>query len=534
MCMCWDLIGMRRPDWRQLAATGGQLCFLYQWRRAGFCLLPAWPDAILLDDVRAVTQRTTDQLAARAPTVDVVVHLAGSPCPGLCAWNPFRHGEQEISFPLAAVEEMEVYFASMSNECRDVMSKQAGYSPVEIQVADPVEQRRRRYFWCSWKVRARTGVVLEEQPGVTRVRLRPHARLATSAWIQPGWRTARDHVSFPTLMHPCPVRTPRWRMPGVDEASQFALDQWRRNRHRRPPVHYERKVMLVHEKTGKRRYKDTGENEVLHGFERGHTLPAYTSKERRLDPVGAVDARGRLLGNCYHPFAVAFLVGELAAELELVREGVDIDELAQARIRLVPTANASVLSNADQRADGHPHELGLQDMARYLLLQQSARGGEIRNLAGVPHRACKWSEVPAQWFQWSTALSVPWRQRAHINICEAMARHLSLRQRGRQASLHHQRFLHLLESQVCLNAASKGAGTRAEEVQWCAARVQPAGRQRQEFRHLAGDGDISEANEVFSRHGLSSFATSLWANPKEWAREGVALCRASGKLSSKS
>ncbi len=85
MCMCWDLIGMRRPDWRQLAATGGQLCFLCQWRRAGFCLLPAWPDAILLDDVRAVTQRTTDQLAARAPTVDVVVHLAGSPCPGLCA-----------------------------------------------------------------------------------------------------------------------------------------------------------------------------------------------------------------------------------------------------------------------------------------------------------------------------------------------------------------------------------------------------------------------------------------------------------------
>ena len=219
--------------------------------------------------------------------------------------------------------------------------------------------------------------------------------------------------------------------------------------------------MLAHEKTGKRRYKDTEENEVLHGFERGHTLPAYTSKERRLDPVGAVDARGRLLGNCYHPFAVAFLVGELAAELELVREGVDIDELAQARIRLVPTANASVLSNADQRADGHPHELGLQDMARYLLLQQSARGGEIRNLAGVPHRACKWSEVPAQWFQWSTALSVPWRQKAHINICEAMARHLSLRQRARQPSLHHQRFLHLMDSQVNLNVASKGrSGSR--------------------------------------------------------------------------
>ncbi len=182
--------------------------------------------------------------------------------------------------------------------------------------------------------------------------------------------------------------------------------------------------MLVHEKTGKRRYKDAEENEVLHVFELG-------------------------------------IVGELAAELELAREGVDIDELAQARIRLVPTANASVLSNADQTWDGDPHELGLQDMARYLLLQQSARGGEISNLAGVPHRRCKWSEVPAQWFQWSTALSVPWRQRAHINICEAMARHLSLRQRARQPSLHHQRFLHLMDSQVNSNVASKGrSGSR--------------------------------------------------------------------------
>ena len=100
-------------------------------------------------------------------------------------------------------------------------------------------------------------------------------------------------------------------------------------------------------------------------------------------------------------------------------------------------------------------------MARYLLLQQSARGGEIRNLAGVPHRGCPWQEIPAERFTWDTVLSVPWREPSRINICEARARDLAIRQRARQPRLHHQRFLHLMDSQVNLNVAAKGrSGSR--------------------------------------------------------------------------
>ena len=138
-----------------------------------------------------------------------------------------------------------------------------------------------------------------------------------------------------------------------------------------------------------------------------------------------------------------------------------MDELVQLCVRLRPATGSSPLPDADEAWEGRIEDLELVDMPRYLLLQQSARGGEIRNPAGVPHRGCKWSEVPAHWFQWATALSVPWRHEAHINICEAMARHLSLRQRARQPSLHHQRFLHLMDSQVNLNVASKGrSGSR--------------------------------------------------------------------------
>ncbi len=59
----------------------------------------------------------------------------------------------------------------MLNETRDGMSTHAGYEPIEIQPSDLVEQRRRRYYWCSWKVRARPGVELVERPGCTPSRL---------------------------------------------------------------------------------------------------------------------------------------------------------------------------------------------------------------------------------------------------------------------------------------------------------------------------------------------------------------------------
>ncbi len=158
---------------------------------------------------------------------------------------------------------------------------------------------------------------------------------------------------------------------------------------------------------------------------------------------------------------VAFLLAELAAELGMIEQGVDLNELAQLCVRLRPVTGSSPLSDADEAWDGRAEDLELLDMARHLLLQQSTRGGEVRNLAGVPHRGRPWQEIPAQWFTWAAVLSVPWRQTSHINVYEARARQLALRQRARQAELHHQRFLHLMDSQVNLSVAAKGrSGSR--------------------------------------------------------------------------
>ncbi len=154
--------------------------------------------------------------------------------------------------------------------------------------------------------------------------------------------------------------------------------------------------------------------------------------------MGALDERGKLLGNAYHLWALAFLLGELAAELGMVVQGVDVDELVTQRIRLLPTPGNSLLSEVDESWDGDAEDFKLQDMVRLLLQHQSARGGEIRNLQGVPRRGCAWQEIPARWFLWETVLSVPWREPgSHINVCEARARDLAVRLRARHRALHH-------------------------------------------------------------------------------------------------
>jgi hypothetical protein len=99
--------------------------------RAAKVLSAAWPGITLMTDVRAVDQKAVDEVAARSPSVRVVLHAAGSPCPGLCAWNPFRSKSAdegvelfqevrritkllEVAFPKVAVEELEENVSSMS------------------------------------------------------------------------------------------------------------------------------------------------------------------------------------------------------------------------------------------------------------------------------------------------------------------------------------------------------------------------------------------------------------------------------------
>ena len=64
----------------------------------------------------------------------------------------------------------------------------------------------------------------------------------------------------------------------------------------------------------------------------------------------------------------------------------------------------------------------------HLLKYQTARGGKIRSLSARSLSCRTWHEVLAHLFNWSTIVSVPWREAdAHINVREARARQFSVR-----------------------------------------------------------------------------------------------------------
>ncbi len=154
---------------------------------------------------------------------------------------------------------------------------------------------------------------------------------------------------------------------------------------------------------------------------------------------------------------MAFLIAELAWHRGLLARPLDIEQLVWRRVRLEPAPGTSVLAEIDAARGPAPSEPSVDNLVKWVLLQKSARGGEVRDLKGNPHLKGRWHEVPAERFSWTTVLSVPWQVPGdHINLSEARARDLAARMRAREAKLHQQRYLHLLDSQVNLAAVAKG------------------------------------------------------------------------------
>lgn len=401
--------------------------------------------------------------------------------------------------------------------------------PLLMDLGELVPQRRRRYFWANWTPLVREGVSLEARPHCVRVKLSPQSTLAPELWAITGWEPVYPSAVHPTLTRPCPVPFPRWRTPG-DWASPAALKAWVADSHRRPPLAYEQRFQMRHVASGRLRQKTNDELEILAGFDQGWTLQCMSSKARKADPAGFEDTRGELLGNAYSPMVMAFLLGELLSQQGYLDGLVNVTELAQRCVRLVPHPASSAQERASssrglaapppaklessgaarpaksphsrtdfstqprcQVADGpccrasvrstdqvpggasNPERPRSQpsleqpwqksgcsprpalNLVKWLLRHQTPRGLSIMNFRTRGCSVARWLEVPADWLEWKVIMSIPWRQAcSHIGVCEARARHFSVRWRLRSPASHGCVHLHLLDSQVNLAQLSKG------------------------------------------------------------------------------
>ena len=268
-----------------------------------------WPEAVIYRDVRTVTVDDFVGLGSALGHLQLVVRLAGSPCPGLCRWNPFHGGAQHDTsvsllqhmrritsclreaYPHAVVEEAEENVASMSIEDLADVSEFMGVRPYCFDSGDLRPQRRRRFFWTSWDVQAREEVRLEEKEHYTRLELLPASKPPLEGYLDDGWVPHKDFTDvYPTLTRPCAVAAPRFHTPGDVTATVKTLAAWRADWHRRPPINYEDRFKLVRVRGGLDRYRNTGELEVLSGFDREYTLPVWKTSHRKQNPEGFRDA----------------------------------------------------------------------------------------------------------------------------------------------------------------------------------------------------------------------------------------------------
>ena len=122
----------------------------------------AWPDAVHMGSMEECTLDKLREVASGVPNAELVLHVGGTPCPGLCGWNPFKHKSEKESkglassfgrltetlreaFPTATVKRCEENVKSMTNADCAWMSKIQGLRPVAIDASGLVEQRRDRY-----------------------------------------------------------------------------------------------------------------------------------------------------------------------------------------------------------------------------------------------------------------------------------------------------------------------------------------------------------------------------------------------------
>ena len=151
----------------------------------------AWPSVHVCGGIEECTEETLRPIASGAPNVELVLHFGGTPCPGLCRWNPFAEGEQMAEsirmlaefrrltnvlkrvFPTAIVHSCNENVASMATGHCIGINRNAGCKAFCLDAQDLVEVRRRRYYWPSFNISPRAQVRIEDRGHFDHVTLLP-------------------------------------------------------------------------------------------------------------------------------------------------------------------------------------------------------------------------------------------------------------------------------------------------------------------------------------------------------------------------
>ena len=273
----------------------------------------------------------------------------------------------------------------------------------------------------------------------------------SSAWSPDGASVVRSLFSTSR-----PRSEPGRRPAGIHQRNADELQRWREDQHRFPPYQY-RGALCVANKHGQVRLPSIEEREVLMGFPRGYTSQCFAKGSRK--GMAWVDERLSLIGNSWCVFVIAWLLYCLGMPRGLCR-ACSLSELMQ---RCRPGGGRSLqgfLLRPFMRVPRTPVEPLDDRLARKLTGMVSGKGEDLL-LQALSEDVRRYhrlrASVPSNLWRWRTVCGWRWRgSPEHINSLELRAVWTALRWRIGKKGWLRSKFLHLVDSQVCLHALARG------------------------------------------------------------------------------
>ena len=436
-----------------------------------------FPQCLEVTDVALVDESMVRGWAARFGQVVLVVIGAGPPCQGVSGLNADRKGALKDHrsclfkhvprirdlvkhcFPWAQVRTLMESVSSMDETDRKIMSASIQSCPWSVDGGQFSLARRPRLYWLDWELFPDSCLTLEVGANSgwgTINQVNGQIPVESKDYLSPGWSMKGEKL--PTFTTARPRDYPGHKPAGIKSCQPHELARWKDDRHRFPPYQYT-DINCLEKKSGEVRLPNIEERETILGFPRNYTIHCMKKADQGTEIHR--DKRLSLLGNTWNVTVVTWLLGCLGWVLGLNERITGREAVARSK-PWCQTDLQTFLRRPFMRQVKKPlNSTGAdQKLVNKLMTMVSLKGEDLMIQASSEDRVQYHrlrASIPANLWKWATAASWRWKgSREHINVLEMRAVLCSLRWRLERQHRVHIKFVHLVDSQVCLHALSRG------------------------------------------------------------------------------
>jgi hypothetical protein len=339
--------------------------------------------------------------------------------------------------------------SSMDPEDLSIYSDFFELKPVQICCSSISPCRRNRLYWVNWRLLEEPNAILQSGALTNHVTF----ELIPFEWkdfLNPGSIKVDPSSPCPTFTRAIPKQEPGFKPAGIDKCDEETLQRWADDHYKFPPYTYQLKH-CIRDPGGQMRQPTAEEREKMLGYPAGFTSPCLPKNLRRASNAQWEVTRLSLLGNAWSLPVILWLIAQgLHSAFPHHFACIPIDEVVRlVRDQFTPSKEPS------------PLHISSLTLVKRLLLSCNSKGVDVKLGSSDNTDPNVWPRRPveARWWKWKVVGSWKFQHLhgpEHINVLEMRAFLASIRWRLRNVHNLNSRFLHLLDSQVCLGILSKG------------------------------------------------------------------------------